>query len=82
MLVARRGRPALERLSRETGGGFYSVKQPVEAIYDRIQGELRHQYSIGYTPARAELDGRYRKIQLAVRDTGLTVQARDGYFAQ
>jgi Ca-activated chloride channel family protein len=81
----------LQRLSRETGGGFYRVSpsQAIEQIYDRIQEELRHQYSIGYTPARAELDGRYRKIKLTVNPTiyndrrrGLAVQARDGYFAQ
>src|SRR5580658_2255564 len=81
LAVARRGRPALQRLSRETGGGFYwvSKKQPVEQIYDHIQDELRHQYSLGYTPVRAEFDGRYRKIQLAVREKSLAVQARDGY---
>ena len=83
LAVATRGRPALQRLSRETGGGYYEVsrRQSIEAIYDRIQEELRNQYSIAYTPTRSELDGRYRKIRLAVRGSGLTVQARDGYFA-
>jgi hypothetical protein len=42
------GKPILQRLSRETGGGFFEVskKQPIEKIYDQIQEELRNRNAL------------------------------------
>ena len=80
--VARRGRPTLQRLSDETGGTFFLVsqKQPAEQVFDRIQDELRNQYSMGYTPDRRDAGRGYRRIRLTVRNKGVTVQTRDGYY--
>ena len=74
------GKKILQRLSKETGGGFFEVskKQTIEKIYDQIQEELRNQYSLGYTP---EAGAGYRKIQLTVKKKDLIVQTRDGYYA-
>lgn len=74
------GKKILQRLSKETGGGFFEVskKQTIEKIYDQIQEELRNQYSLGYTP---EAGTGYRKIQLSVKKKDLIVQTRDGYYA-
>lgn len=76
------GKGVLERISKETGGDLFEVsgKRPLEEIYRRIDEELRHQYSLGYTSDRPS-DGGYRKIRLTVKAKGLTVQARDGYYA-
>ena len=75
------GKKILQQISRETGGGFFEVskKQPVEQIYSRIEEELRNQYSLGYTPDKA--DPGYHRITLAVKQKGLIVQSRDGYYA-
>jgi VWFA-related protein len=75
------GKKILEQISKETGGGFFEVskKQPIEQIYDHIQEELRSQYSLGYTPDKAEAG--YHKITVTVKEKGLVVQARDGYYA-
>jgi VWFA-related protein len=77
------GRKILERLSRETGGGFFEVtkKQSVSQIYSHIQEELRSQYSIGYTPQRTDAGPGFRKISLTTSRKGLLVRAREGYFA-
>lgn len=76
------GKKVLQQLSRETGGGFYEVakKDPIEKIYERIQEELRNQYSLGYTPERAGAPSGYRKIQLTTKQHDLTVRTRDGYY--
>ena len=82
--VPREGRKALERIAKETGGGYFDLTaaESLEKIYGRIEDELRNQYSLGFTP----VDGRkknspgYRKIHVSVRQKGLTVQARDGYY--
>ncbi len=75
------GKKVLERLSQETGGRMFEVskKESVDEIYARIEEDLRHQYSIGYTPDKPESG--YRKIHLATKNKDLVVQARDGYYA-
>jgi VWFA-related protein len=76
-----RGRRALQRLAAETGGTYFEVSgdQPIEKIYDRIQEELRNQYSLGYRPDAA-YTAAYRKIDLITKQKGLTVRTRDGYY--
>jgi len=76
------GKKVLQRISKETGGGFFEVtkKQPVDKIYERIQEELRNQYSIGYTSDQPNSEGGYRRISLTTDKKGLAVQTRDGYY--
>jgi VWFA-related protein len=75
------GKKVLERISTETGGRFFEVskKEPLEKIYQEIEEDLRHQYSMGYTPT--EHAAGYRKIHLTTKQKGLTVQTREGYYA-
>jgi VWFA-related protein len=76
------GKKTLQQLSAQTGGSFFaaSKKETIDKIYQRIQDELRNQYSLGYTSDQTDGSG-YRKISLTVDRKGLTVQARDGYYA-
>lgn len=77
------GKKILERVSRETGGGFFEVskKQPIDQIFAHINEDLRNQYSLGYTSDAANGAGGYRKIRVTTKQKGLLVQARDGYYA-
>ena len=77
------GKKMLERISKETGAGLFEVskKQPIEQIYDRIEEEVRNQYSLGYTLDRANAGPGYHKISVMARDRRLIVRARDGYYA-
>lgn len=76
------GGRTLQRLSKETGGGFFEVSgyEPIETVFGRIEEELRHQYSLGYVSDQPRSGG-YRKITLSVNRKGLLVQTRDGYYA-
>ena len=80
--VPREGRKALERIAKETGGGYFDLTaaDSLEKIYARIEDELRNQYSLGFTPLRQKGPSGYRKIRVSVKRKGLTVQARDGYY--
>jgi len=80
--VPREGRKALERIAKETGGGYFDLTaaETLEKIYSRIEDELRKQYSLGFTPDGKGRSG-YRKIRVSVKRKGLTVQARDGYYS-
>ncbi|MEO5924886.1 MAG: VWA domain-containing protein [Bryobacteraceae bacterium] len=77
----RNGKRVLERIAKETGGGFYQVsgEQTLEDSFERIQEELRYQYSLGYSPGAGRPG--FRKLRVQTKLRGLTVQARDGYFA-
>jgi VWFA-related protein len=77
------GKKILERISKETGGRMFEVtkKQPIDAIYDQIQEELRNQYSLGYTPNPPDSGAGYHKIRVEAKGKNLVVQARDGYYS-
>jgi len=76
----REGKKALERMARETGGGFFEVSgaATLAANFSRLEEELRNQYSLGYTPVSS--GGSYKKLRVTVKPRGLSVQARDGYY--
>lgn len=77
------GRGILERLARETGGGFYEItrKVSVEQIFGLIQAELRSQFSLGFVSDVPVTVHGFRKLQLSTKEKGLRVQARDRYWA-
>jgi VWFA-related protein len=77
------GKKILERISKETGGRFFEVskKQTVGEIYDSIVEELRTQYNMGFTPDKDSSASGYHHLQLTVKKKDLTVQTRDGYYA-
>jgi VWFA-related protein len=76
------GKRDLKELAARTGGGYFEVskKNTLDQIYAEIEAELRSQYSLGYTPDD-EQGSSYRRIKVGVRQSGLTVQGRDGYYA-
>jgi VWFA-related protein len=76
------GKLVLQRLSRETGGGFFEVsqKRPLEKVFSEIDDELRNQYSLGYTPDRSDAGSAFRAIHVVTKDRSLLVQSRDGYY--
>jgi VWFA-related protein len=76
------GKKTLQRLAKETGGGFFEVskKQPIEKVFERIEEELRNQYSLGYSSDRTDAGANFRRIEVSVKRQGVIVQARDGYY--
>jgi VWFA-related protein len=73
----------LRLFADETGGEVFVVRDPdemKEAVF-RISTELRHQYLIGYNPALASWDGRFRYVNLQARNGRYVVRTRKGYYA-
>jgi Ca-activated chloride channel family protein len=81
------GQAFLEEISSVSGGKAFFPQSDVEMdeIFERIALELRHQYSLGYTPKDFEPNGKWRKVKVKVKPPRglprLTVRSRDGYFA-
>jgi VWFA-related protein len=73
----------LSSLTRPTGGRMFVTgkRQTLDEIFQIIEDELRSQYSIGFTPANAAHDGKFRKLEVKVLTPGLRASARRGYYA-
>jgi VWFA-related protein len=70
------------RTVAEETGGTYSSLSYASAFVDRLDDATRFQYVLGYYPTKAELDGKFRKINVRVLNRpGATVLFRHGYFA-
>ena len=76
------GKKVLKQMSEATGGRFFEVskKEPIDKIYDAIDEELRYQYSLGYTPVKADTPVGYHKLHLTVKQKDVVVQTRDGFY--
>ena len=85
--IGMQGQAFLDELTSVTGGkSFYPASNvEMDEIFERIALELRHQYSIGYTPSDFQPDGKWRKVKVKVKPPRglprLTVRAREGYYA-
>ena len=81
------GQSFLDELTSVTGGKSFYPQTDVEMdeIFERIALELRHQYSIGFTPKDFTPDGKWHKTKVKVNPPRglprLTVRGRDGYYA-
>ena len=81
------GQAFLDELSGVTGGKSFYPSSAVEMdeIFERIALELRHQYSIGYTPDGFTPDGKWHRVKVKVKPPRglprLTVRHREGYYA-
>lgn len=77
--------PGLDRslatLAEQTGGARFQLSRNAElqATMARVIEEIRHQYLLGFVPAR--LDGRTHRIEVRVSTPGLRVRARRSYVA-
>jgi len=81
------GQATLEEIAQSTGGKAFFPKSgaELEEITTRIALELRHQYSIGYSPTNVKRDGHWHKIKVSVKPpkgwSNLRVQHKEGYYA-
>ena len=71
----------LGELAKSTGGLFFNNSNNLRQGFERVEGDLRNYYLLGYTPANATFDGRFRNIEVRVKRPDVTVAARKGYFA-
>lgn len=78
--------PVFAELATLTGGRSFHVRnaQTLPDTLRTIARELRHQYLIGYTPAKPiePGSGEWRAIAVTVDRPGVRVRARDGYLVK
>src|SRR5262249_40579092 len=81
---AQQGEPVLARLSETTGGHqfyFDSGKSQLAGIFNKLQDELRSQYSIGYQFQTPSSVSSFHKITIKLRQAALKAFTRSGYYS-
>lgn len=79
---ARYGIREMNRLALETGGAaFDASKDNVAQSLKKVAEELRSMYDVGYVSSNPDNDGRFRKVVIRVKQPGMTVRAKPGYYS-
>jgi VWFA-related protein len=78
---ARVSREGLTWLAEQTGGFAAVQRTDFDRAVDQIMTETGTYYLIGYSPTNQKADGKFRRITVEVARPGVTVRARQGYFA-
>jgi len=80
---------SIDSFANKTGGEVMKAKR--EEIANKLVeliGHLRTRYTLGYTPANTNLNGKFRKLELKVtpqveaREGKVVVRTRRGYYAR
>jgi VWFA-related protein len=81
--ISLKGERLLRRLAAETGGRAFMPSRETEfaAVHDALARDVQNRYILSYTPTNQQIDGAWRAIKVETVHAGLTVRARDGYFA-
>jgi Ca-activated chloride channel family protein len=81
--ISLKGERLLRRLAAETGGRAFMPSRETEfwAVHDALAADVQNRYILSYTPTNQQIDGAWRTIAVDTVHAGLTVRARDGYFA-
>jgi Ca-activated chloride channel family protein len=76
----------MERIARETGGADYDARagtggHPLVDDFRQIGEQLRSSYELAFHSTNSASDQTFRKISIRVKQPGLTVRAKTGYYA-
>ena len=69
-------------LATGTGGRHFRNSIAFETPLRQVGKENQRYYLLSYTPSNPELDGRYHRIEVKVREPGVEIVARQGYVAR
>jgi Ca-activated chloride channel family protein len=73
----------LEQIAAATGGRLYkpTTFNDLERTYSEVADELRHQYTLYYSPLNSKRDGQFRRVRVETTNPAHQVAARIGYYA-
>jgi VWFA-related protein len=70
----------LNSLAQQTGGKQYSNNSPAAALREVVKNASAF-YLLGYASAKNPADGKFHKISVRVKRSGVEVKSRSGYYA-
>lgn len=73
----------LEQITKATGGRLYkpTTFNDLERTYAEVADELRHQYTLYYSPLNTKRDGQFRRVLVETSIPTHQVSAKVGYYA-
>lgn len=71
----------LSTLATDTGGRAFLDSNDFNGVFARVQQDTSAYYVLGYRSANAAKDGKYRRIQVKTKRSGLKLDFRKGYYA-
>lgn len=72
---------AIKTLATGTDGMWVTTSNDLNHSLKKIADDLTSYYLLGYYSTNARLDGRFRRIEVRVKQPGVNVRARRGYRA-
>jgi hypothetical protein len=69
-----------EGIANDTGGDYFRSND-LERAFKQVVLQSSGFYLLGYSPSERQLDGRFHKIRVKVKPSGLEVRSRTGYWA-
>ena len=71
----------LTTIAEDTGGkAFFDVNEFSE-VFDKVVADTSSYYLLGYTSTNPARDGRFRRIRVSLKQPGLKLEFRSGYYA-
>jgi len=74
-------RNSMEELAKDTGGQAFYNTNGLNDVLTRVVNNGTRYYSLAYTPSNANMDGKYRRIQVKLLKGKDTLAYRRGYYA-
>jgi VWFA-related protein len=71
----------LSEIAAATGGKAFQNSNDLAAGLKKAFADGREYYMLAYVPTKETQDGKFRKIEVEVRDNKATVNAKRGYWA-
>ena len=67
-----------------SGGRLFPARSvsDLAPVYAQVADELRAVYSLAYYPKNQNFDGKWRRIQVRGKRTGVVLRTRNGYYAR
>jgi Ca-activated chloride channel family protein len=77
------GMSVMKRMALETGGSYFDAREHgMQAHFREIGEQLRSSYELAYHTSNPASDGSFHKIRLQVKQPGMTVRAKTGYYSR
>jgi VWFA-related protein len=77
-------REQLKRIADETGGTLFKADraEDLEGVYQRVASELQTLYSVSYNPADKDYDGKWRNVDVKVKQGAAMARTKRGFYAK
>jgi len=77
-------REQLKRIADETGGTMFKADraEDLDGVYQRVASELQTLYSVSYNPADKDYDGKWRNVDVKVKQGAAMARTKRGFYAR